>query len=184
MSSKPSQQMPGLRAFMERVRQVGEFGVVVGAPGDVRQTETPPAADAITITTAGPPKVAPPATLTQGQLLAIHEYGDPSRGIPERSVLRSTLREQRARALDMLTSEVQAHLANEKIPVEKFFARIALLLEAEVKRKFGSSELAPNTRATIKAKGSAKPLIDSGELRRSIEGKVIKLKDLKGEETA
>jgi hypothetical protein len=41
-------------------------------------------------------------------------------------------------------------------------------VKSDVQRVFGSGELAPNKASTIRRKGSSKPLIDHGDLRRSI----------------
>lgn len=193
MTRTTSQQMPRLMALLRRMREVEELGVIVGAPGEGRAIRPEAAAGAGAqefgaITSADTPTTPRPrqsdAGYTQGQLLAIHEYGSPERNIPERSVLRSTLREQRARALSMLAEDVRTQLANEKVPVARFYQRVAVMLEGEVKRKFGSSDLAPNAPSTIAAKGSSKPLIDTGELRRSIEGRVVQLRDVDGVEVA
>jgi hypothetical protein len=46
--------------------------------------------------------------------------------------------------------------------------KIGLWVVNKVKAKFGSDDLVPNSEATIKAKGSDKPLIDTGQLRNSI----------------
>lgn len=190
MSDKPaSKQMPGLQALLRRMREVEELGVIVGAPGEdraIRKDEGGAGVEFGAVTSADFPRTPRPAQsdagFTQGQLLAIHEYGSPERDIPERSVLRSTLREQRARALQLLAEDVRTQLANEKVPVRRFFQRVAVMLEGEVKRKFGSSELAPNAPSTIAAKGSKRPLIDTGELRRSIEGRVVNIRELDGVE--
>jgi len=192
-STRPSKQMPGFQAILARMRRVEELGVVVGAPGADREVQAqavtgkPAAQEFGAITSADASQARSPYSssspgLTQGQLLAIHEYGSPERNIPERSVLRSTLQEQRARALSLLAEDVKANLANTSVPVQRFFLRIAVLLEGEVKKKFGSADLAPLSPATIARKGSSKPLIDTGSLRASIEGRVIELKELQGGE--
>lgn len=41
-------------------------------------------------------------------------------------------------------------------------------IKSDVQRVFGSGEFAPNKASTIRRKGSSKPLIDHGDLRRSI----------------
>ena len=45
-------------------------------------------------------------------------------------------------------------------------------VKSDVQRVFGSGELAPNKASTIRRKGSSKPLIDHGDLRRSIGYKI------------
>ena len=45
-------------------------------------------------------------------------------------------------------------------------------IKGDVQRVFGSGELAPNKASTIRRKGSSVPLIDHGDLRRSIGYKI------------
>lgn len=157
-------ELARFKAALGALRRAGELGIVVGAPGETREAAQGAAGQ----------------VLTQGQLMAIHEYGDPSRGIPERPVLRMTLKQERAAVLNMLAASMQDALTS-KTPdalVERGYERAALYLESKVKQAFGSSELAPNAPQTVARKGSNKPLIDTGELRRSIEGRVVQMRDL------
>ena len=45
-------------------------------------------------------------------------------------------------------------------------------VKSDVQRDIGSGELAPNKASTIRSKGSSAPLIDHGDLRRSIGYKI------------
>lgn len=45
-------------------------------------------------------------------------------------------------------------------------------IKSDVQRVIGSRDLAPNKASTIRRKGSSKPLIDHGDLRRSIGYKI------------
>ena len=57
---------------------------------------------------------------------------------------------------------------NKPAEAEKYLMRAGTIAANAAKRKFGSAELAPNAPSTIARKGSDKPLIDTGSLRRSI----------------
>jgi hypothetical protein len=48
---------------------------------------------------------------------------------------------------------------------------------AAVIRKIDSGAFAPNSALTVALKGSSKPLVDKGDLRRSIQGKVLSWKE-------
>ena len=60
---------------------------------------------------------------------------------------------------------------------EEFAAKVGIIAESVIQDAFATSgwgKWAPNAPSTVKQKGSDKPLIDTGELRRSISSEVIK----------
>lgn len=97
------------------------------------------------------------------ELGMIHEFGSPDKGIPERSFIRSTSKEE-ASNLGKLTSIKVKELLNDKISVNDVYSAIGKHLSGQVIDKFGSSSLAPNKPETVKRKGSNSPLIDNGAL--------------------
>jgi len=100
-------------------------------------------------------------------IAVVHEFGSPERGIPERSFLRAGI-------LGALPNLVRLNEANiKKIANGGFTALTALnqlgvMAAGAVQRQIVEGDYAPNAPATIKAKGSSKPLLDSGQLRQSI----------------
>ena len=117
MSAKIIKNLSNFNRVIGQMQDAGRLRVVVGAPGT-------PHGDG----------------LTDGQLLAIHEYGN--QWTPERSVLRSTLREERKAVLKQLAKD-NRKVARGSMTVRQSLGRAGLYLEGQVKRKFGSSELAP-----------------------------------------
>lgn len=109
--------------------------------------------------------------LTNGALLMIHEYG--TADIPERPVLRTTIREQSAALVQSLGDDIKAMVRQPSSNPERAYQKMALRLEGAVKKKFAHNSFTPLAPATIKAKGSTKPLIDTGALRQSIQGRVV-----------
>lgn len=106
-------------------------------------------------------------------LAAVHEFGSQSRKIPERSFLRKTL--------FMKKDEYNAWVERNKdgimadITKGNFYFSVlpkigslwvSYVLECFKTGGFGS--WAPNSAETVRRKGSDKPLIDTGALRRSI----------------
>ena len=60
--------------------------------------------------------------------------------------------------------------------LKKSLENVADEMADDIKANFGSSKLAANSPSTIARKGGNNPLIESGELRDSIEGKVRRSK--------
>lgn len=105
----------------------------------------------------------------------LHEFGDPSQKIPMRSWLREPLRVRFPKYLE----EHLAHILKYIMEGRKEEALENLGQEArniciEAFKTHGvNGEWAPNSKETIARKGVNNPLIDSGELRRSVDYKVV-----------
>jgi hypothetical protein len=107
------------------------------------------------------------ADLTLAQLGMIHEYGAPAAHIPERPFLRPALRNgqpQLARASGKLLFEVQ----NGTLTKFAALSRLGLLGVRLVQENIVHGEFTPLKPATIKRKGSSKPLIDTGQMMQSV----------------
>lgn len=108
--------------------------------------------------------------LTNAELGAIHEFGSFSKKIPARSFLRMPIHQQS----DVIAKEAGA---GSKEMVEQgnmvgVLKRIGVACKAAILRAFDSSgfgQWKPDKPATIRRKGSATPLIDTSQLRRSID---------------
>lgn len=107
------------------------------------------------------------------ELGAIHEYGSPAAGIPERSFIRRTLSEKEDQIAKM-----QGKLANavvtKNMPIEQALDQLGAMVASEIKKTITSGEPIPPPLkpATIAAKGSDRPLVDTGRLVGSITHKV------------
>lgn len=154
-----SERLKGWIEVKKRMLSANDRVVVVGAPN------SPSEADG----------------LTQGQLMMIHEFGAPDAGIPERPILRSTLRAEAAGATKRLAKDVKAVIRG-NMTGEKALQRVGLYLEGRVKNNFGKDTYGgtsvPLLPETIKRKGSSAALIDTGSLRASITSKVVKRGEL------
>lgn len=109
--------------------------------------------------------------LSNAQLLAIHEYGVPSKNIPERSILRTSLFEQRAVMADILSEglrESQSGGTGAKTTVTRLLAAAGRLLTRRMRQRFGSSALVPNAEDV----GKRGALLDTGTLRKNIRYRV------------
>ncbi len=105
-------------------------------------------------------------------LARIHEYGTET--IPERSFIRSTLFEQRPAIIELI--KILKHdIYTGKTTVEKALGEIGLQVQTLIRGKIndGDSTWEPLKPSTIARKGSDKPLIDTGQLLKSIVFKVM-----------
>ena len=98
---------------------------------------------------------------------AIHEFGSPSKKIPERSFIRSTINEQKETYSKIAQSQ-GILIINGKQSLSKALEHIGIWGQREIQKKFTNNDWAKNSLLTIKSKGSSKPLIDTGHLRQSI----------------
>lgn len=113
--------------------------------------------------------------ITNPELGAIHEFGSSDGKIPARSFLRMPIEKEgktivaktiNASLRHMLRGDIKSVLVNLGIECENAVQR------AFSTRGFGS--WAPDSAVTVALKKSSAPLIDTGQLRRSITSKVVK----------
>lgn len=114
--------------------------------------------------------------LTNSEIGVIHEFGSDNAGIPPRSFLRMPVEHFKREIMKSLaTAKVKE--AIDRGDVITVFRVLGVAAEGFVKLAFNSGgfgkwpALKPET---IARKGSSKPLIDTGQLRRSITSDVVK----------
>lgn len=117
--------------------------------------------------------------LTNSEIGVIQEFGSETANIPPRSFLRMPV-ETHAREIMKSMDSPAVRKAVESGDAVTVFKILGIAAESFVKQAFSSGgfgKWAPNTPATVDRKGSSKPLIDTGELRRSITSDVVKKGD-------
>jgi hypothetical protein len=123
--------------------------------------------------TKGPDNVDVGVFANQGSDLVIYaasnEFG--TNEIPERSFLRAGIDEGRRRLQEFAKSQAVRVLLG-KIKKKNALKLLGLKAEEGVIRKIDKGPFKPNAPATIKKKGSSKPLIDTGRLRQAITSRV------------
>lgn len=92
---------------------------------------------------------------------AVHEFGSPTRNIPQRSFLRSTVQEQR-RPYKRMFAKLSKMIVGGKITKEKALALIGLQVQTDVRQKITDIKEPP----LVYREGN--PLVDTGHLRQSI----------------
>ena len=116
------------------------------------------------------------APITMAQLAAVHEFGSPNQGIPERSFMRSGMSEINKQLIRMCkTASLQVALG--RTDKKKALGRIVEFLVTTFKNKIQEGIPPPNTPETIKRKGSSHTLIDTGQLRDTIDWEIKEGKD-------
>lgn len=135
------------RRLRELEQKLQTRGVAVGLPAD-----------------AG---THPEAGMSFAKLGAIHEFGAPKAGIPERSFLRAPLRA----AQDQIASDfrrLMKMVVEDKLTMNQALNSIGNRGATIAQQAISSGIAPPNTAATERRKGSTTPLMDTGALRQAI----------------
>lgn len=107
-------------------------------------------------------------------LATVHEYGSPRNGIPERSFIRSTF-EAKAGEVGKITERLARGFVEGKISLARAYEVLGTKGAAMVKATIASGPHIPPPLkpATVKAKGSDRPLVDTGALKNAISYEVV-----------
>jgi hypothetical protein len=117
--------------------------------------------------------------MTVAEIAWVNEFGAPSRGIPSRPFLRTTLRENMYFRAELANALKQALImtVHGKPGTVLPLQRVGVLAAARVRKRLTEGPWQPNTEATIARKSTSSgrkdsPLIDQGVLRQSIQSQV------------
>lgn len=111
--------------------------------------------------------------ITLAGIGAVHEFGSPTQGIPERSFIRMPIEKQSRNIEQAIEPHVQQDLANGN--VKGLFKKMGLAAEEQIQKAFesGGFGLWPDIQtATKERKGSSAILIDTGEVRKAVTSRV------------
>ncbi len=144
-----SKSGPGFAKVAQRLRKLKSSEVLVGIPADRAQREG--------------------ETINNAGLLFIHTHGSELQNIPARPVLEPAIENNRALISTHLGEAARQMTAGFPDKAERELARAGTIGANAAKRFFTEENgWPPNAPSTIKRKGSDRPLIDTGALRRSI----------------
>lgn len=120
---------------------------------------------------------ARPDGLSNVDLAAIHEFGAPSRGIPERSFIRSTVDANRDAYVNFLKKALNSAMAGERGPAWAFEV-LGQKVVADIRNRVtqGAGIPPPNSPKTVALKGSSRPLVDSGLMLKALTYAVVGVK--------
>lgn len=105
----------------------------------------------------------------------VHEFGSATRNIPARSFLRMPLETKAADLGQFIGNEILS-LINGNVSEDQSLKRIGIKAEKIIQGAFqsgGYGQWKALKESTIASKGSSRPLIDTGELRKSITSEVV-----------
>lgn len=107
------------------------------------------------------------SAMNVASIALVHEFGSESRNIPERSFLRAGIRRNAAAYLRLNKTTLRKVLAGE-MTMRDALGLLGEKAKSDVQMEITNGEFAPLSDSTINAKGSSKPLIDSGQMRQSV----------------
>lgn len=105
--------------------------------------------------------------LTVFQIGMIHEFGVPEKNIPRRSFIRVPI-ENNIKEITKLIEHNHKLVSENSMSAKVALDRIGIMAQNTIKESFINNDWKPLKRATIKRKGSSRPLIDTGQLIGSI----------------
>lgn len=111
--------------------------------------------------------------ITLAGIGAVHQFGSPDQGIPERDWLVQPIIDGQGNIEKSVADKLESLMAEGKI--EEIFKLIGIAAEAEVKGAFetgGNGAWEPLKEETIERKGSDTILVDDGDLRDAVMSKV------------
>lgn len=114
--------------------------------------------------------------LTVAQVMAVHEFGTRDKRVPARPTLGPTF-DANLEKYQRESIAASDRVAEAGISPSLALQRLALMIETDVKRAITDLRTPSLKPATIKAKGSDNPLIDTGRMRNSVEGRVTTTAD-------
>lgn len=103
---------------------------------------------------------------------ATNEFGSEDGHVPERSFLRSTVKEQQRKYAGQLAADL-GKLVDGKMDMEQVLGRLGEVAKRDVQRKIVALKEPENADRTVAAKGSSNPLVDTGRMRQSIDYLVV-----------
>lgn len=113
--------------------------------------------------------------LSMAELGAIHEFGAPRAGIPERSFLRATADAKRLEWMALFERALRLAVAG-RLTLDQAMGLVGQQAVADIVARIrdGAGIPPPLKPATIAAKGSTRPLVDTGRLVQAISYEVKK----------
>ena len=105
--------------------------------------------------------------ITVFQIGMIHEFGVPEKNIPRRSFIRVPI-ENNIKEITKLIENNHKLVSENAMSAKVALDRIGIKAQNTIKESFRNNDWKANSRATVKRKGSSRPLIDTGQLIGSI----------------
>ena len=101
----------------------------------------------------------------------VHEFGSPVNGIPPRSFMRKTAEDKQGEWSNLIEQGAKAVINGTETP-ETMLEKVGLVAAGNIKTTITQITTPALSPATIKKKGSSKPLIEDGILLNSVTHRV------------
>jgi hypothetical protein len=113
----------------------------------------------------------PGEPINNAELAYIQSNGSPLNNIPARPILEPVIKKNEKMIGNRFQALAKKSLSDPTVNINDELSKIGMIVRDKVKDNFTNPDngWAPNAPATIAAKGSDKPLIDTASLRKSIE---------------
>lgn len=113
----------------------------------------------------------PPTPITIAQIAAIHEFGAPEANIPERAPIRGMLAEH-GKDIRRLIKKVAGACIDGKMNKKQAIGIVCQKMADGLVAKIESNLPPPNEPETVARKGSSKTLIDTGQMKNSVDWEI------------
>ena len=98
-------------------------------------------------------------------IAAIQDGGAPSRGIPPRPFFRNMIARQQSTWAPLLAQSLKAN----DYDIDKAFQILGVVMVGQLKQSIDETNTPALKPATVKRKGFAKPLVDTGHMQSSVD---------------
>lgn len=106
---------------------------------------------------------------------SINEFGSFSKPrIPSRPFMRNTFKGDSMNKISKKAQVLLKQVASENANAKLFMDKLGFMIAGQVRDNITHGDYVPNSKITIAKKGSSKPLIDTGTMRRAITSWVTK----------
>lgn len=141
----------GLDDRLHAMRGLAQHEVVVGVLADQGGEEPAKGGDGLTVL----------------MVATIHEFGAPEAGVPQRSFVRAFVDEHAADIKTWQREALAAVFAGKSSALQAL-NRLGARIAGGIQKRIAAGIAPPNAPATVERKGSATPLIATGQLRSSV----------------
>lgn len=163
--AKAAEPHVGSDKTVAEIAAVHEFGLTIQHPGGTAYLPPAMSEGARFISNAG---AAEYEARNGGKLPRTKPHDIP---IPERSFLRGTV-DEKATEIKRMAKRLAGAVVDGKYTVPKALETLGLYIQGLIRSRMSAGIPPPLKAATIRRKGSSKPLIDKGQLRASIDFQV------------
>lgn len=161
----------GMQNIMKKILLMPTQQVMVGWPGN-----GPVHNDVEHVTSKTGKKRAKKTARMHGMSVAsiavVHEFGAPIANIPSRPVMTQTTKKYSG-VMGPLKARLLREVYAGRLTTTQALAQMGLYWEGKVKGMFREGDFQELSPATIAAKGSSRPLIDTAQLRNSCTSRVV-----------